>query len=211
MKLAIVWLIAAVTAALVIGSCSIQHRSGDFACETSADCAFGRICSDHVCVSTLPPDAGTDAPSRDAGQVCPSQCSTCDVGSHTCLIDCGSSPDKICDSRLVCPAGWNCKINCNGQNACSSGVDCSEAASCDLTCLGRNSCKQVDCGTGKCNLDCIGIDSCRDIDCLSACACDVFCGDQSLCAQVTCKDIRCFDAVNDGCSSTDDADCNTCK
>lgn len=206
MKLAVLWLVAAVTAALVIGSCSIHHRSSDFACDTSADCAFGRICSDGVCVSTLPIDAGP----RDAGSLCPAQCTTCDVGQRACLIDCAAGNTGVCNNRVTCPEGWNCKIVCNDASTCRNGVDCSDAASCDIACIGTESCRNIDCGTGTCNVDCIGTDSCQQIDCENSCACDVTCSDASRCQAVTCKDLRCFDVFGDGCTSKDDRSCDTC-
>jgi len=198
-KLALLWLVALVTA----GSCSISHRSNDFACQNTSDCAFGRICSDGVCVSILPIDAGVTT-------VCPSQCTSCNIDKRTCAIDCALN-GGACNSLVTCPAGWSCDIACSTGNSCRSGIDCADSNDCTVTCSGTTSCRNITCGSGRCDVDCTGINSCRAVDCGAACACDITCHDVSLCIDITCKDIQCFaDSINGGCSSTP-RDCDTCN
>ena len=35
---------------ILLGACSIQHRSDEYACTKQADCNNGRICTDGLCV-----------------------------------------------------------------------------------------------------------------------------------------------------------------
>lgn len=198
MKLAWLWLVVAT-------GCSVTHRSNEFACERTADCAFGRICTDGLCVSVLPVDAGP----RDAGSVCPAACTSCNVDTRSCRIDC-DEPGS-CTQAITCPAGWSCEVTCSADNSCRNGLDCSDALDCKVTCSGAASCRTVQCGTGRCDVECIGKDACRSVDCIDACACDVRCGDAALCADLTCKDLRCFpDTIDNGCSSLPRL-CDTCN
>jgi hypothetical protein len=208
-KLVALWLGVLGLAAIAAGSCSVNHRSGDFACETAHDCADGRTCSDGFCVG-LPLDAGakTDAQlSGDAGQ-CPSQCTSCTAATKTCVVDCALNGG--CKQRVACPAGWNCNVACSVANACNNGVVCTGDTACKITCSGAQSCRTITCATGPCNVDCPGNGSCRDVTCDQACSCDVACDLNSACNTTTCPSASCDSpSVFGGCTSLTPG-CNTC-
>jgi len=157
-------------------SCSINHRSDQFACSKPSDCSDGRQCINGSCVV---PGGDIDAPMPIDGKVppdgneCPQACTSCDLGSKTCNIDCAAGAD--CGHTITCPAGFNCNIKCTVNDECRSGIDCSNATSCNLTCSGSRTCEGVDCGTGKCTASCTGTNSCRGVNCSNSCACDVTC------------------------------------
>jgi len=74
------WCALAVAAG--IASCSISHKSDALACTKQSDCASGRQCINGYCVVT----GETDAPPGDGAihidaDLCPEQCTSCDVGS----------------------------------------------------------------------------------------------------------------------------------
>lgn len=216
MKLVIGWLAAIVLALVIIGSCSINHRSSDYECSTPSDCDQfpGRTCVDGFCVGgTSPVDARVgDGPVVDAhpdappdGAACPVQCSSCNLGTHTCTIDCSINS---CNDNVVCPAGWNCSIGCNTANSCAHGIDCSDATSCKVTCSGASSCRDLDCGDGKCSVTCSGNNSCRDMDCSNSCSCDVSCGTFASCEATVCPEGCGLGAGR--CSSMLSNQCDTC-
>jgi hypothetical protein len=177
------WLAAAfaVVAMFAIAtSCSINHRSDGFACTKPSDCSDGRECINGDCVvpngqidammmidSKIPPD----------GNECPVGCTSCNLTSMTCNIDCAAGAD--CSAQVVCPAGWNCNIKCSVNDECRNGIDCTQANSCNLTCSGRGTCAGVMCGTGKCTASCTGANACRGVDCSQSCACDVTCANNN--------------------------------
>ncbi len=202
------WLVLAV-AAMTVGSCSINHKSDEFTfCERNTDCSTGQTCIQGVCTSS---DGGVvlvDAkPPLDAFE-CPTQCTSCRPEAMECKIDCAVSP-ATCNSHIVCPAGWNCDIQCTTGGSCRNGVDCTDAKSCGIVCKGSNSCRGVQCGEGKCGITCSGTSSCRDVACGSSCACDVECQDPSLCDNVVCSSPAC-NTFAGGCSSQFPT-CNTCQ
>lgn len=207
-------LLAAITslgmAIVIASSCSIDHRSDNFACETQSDCTGGRTCSDGFCVLTnVPIDApptGDDAVKKDAPGPgdCPGACTSCNVEAMECTIDCTKTD---CGSQVVCPTGWNCNILCNQQNTCRNGVNCLNAASCKIECTGDAACRNVACGTGSCDVNCTGLMSCRSVSCGQSCACDVQCADNSSCETVICSSFQC--ETFEGCSSSA-IGCNTC-
>jgi hypothetical protein len=172
--------------------CSIDRRSGAFACESTRDCSGGRVCIDQLCVL---PGSG----SGDAGSDCPTDCTRCEGG--TCYLDC---TEKDCDG-FDCPAGWKCNITC-AQGRCSN-IDCG-ASDCDLMCTGTNACDDVTCGPGRCNVLCTSGKSCLAIDCEDACSCQVTCDGLISCADIVCPE-GC--AADTGCSATATATCNTCS
>ena len=207
-------------AAALAVSCSVNHRSGDFACITSAECGGGRVCSDGFCVSgDRPPDARGDA--------CPATCTSCDLATRQCTIDCAVNPGT-CNQQVVCPVGWSCNILCSTQGSCRSGINCASAkdctikcsgqqacrnvtcgaGACNLECSGRQSCSALLCGTGACSVDCSGRESCVGVSCGLACACDVQCVAGLSCSQVTCKAGCASQPL--GCSSKP-LGCNTCR
>ncbi|HET9622716.1 MAG TPA: hypothetical protein VFP84_15190 [Kofleriaceae bacterium] len=235
MKIVALWLATVALAVVTAGSCSVSHRSGDFACERTSQCAEGRVCSDGLCVlvNPPPPDAGGDGPPGDG---CPATCSSCDGVTHTCNIDCLPGND-VCTRPITCPQGWNCTISCIDSNACRSGIDCRLAASCQLNCFADDSCRNVTCGAGDCSFECAGTDSCSGIscgtgacnvmcdaagschdnagvgigvDCADSCSCNVQCtvGLGAACTGLTCP-AGCIANMNDGCTARR-AGCNTC-
>lgn len=198
-----------VIALALLAACSIQHRSGEYACTKQSDCNNGRTCTDGFCV--LPggggPDApkSIDAPSHGDSASCPAGCSTCNVGQKTCTIDCRSSN---CNGQVACPAGYKCDIQCDTDNSCRNGVDCTAALSCNITCSGGNTCRNVECGLGPCDVACSGVSSCRGVACNSSCACDVTCtGNQSCSDTIACTSLACKSGL--GCTSVPTV-CHSC-
>lgn len=196
--------------ALVLAACSINHRSGDFACTTQADCKAGLVCLDSVCVA---PDSGgtVDAsPNDGGGNVCPAQCTSCELGGKTCVIDCAVNPER-CRTQITCPVGLSCNVKCSGQNDCRSGISCTGAKACTITCSGSGSCRDIACGSGACTVDCSGVSSCRNVSCGGSCACDVSCGGPVSCSGgLSCRSAACTQQASPfGCTSKP-IGCNTC-
>lgn len=212
----LVWLCALGLAFATASSCSIDHRSGDLECSAQVDCRDGRLCLDGYCVvsgggSDATPSDGPrpDAtpPTVDAPMlVCPPQCTSCESGSKTCIIDCAQT--NCVNTTLVCPTGWNCDISCSTQNSCRNGVNCANALSCDIACSGQGSCRQLVSGAGPMAVKCSGQNSCRGINCDASCACDVACDGAAECAFLTCSAVTCG-VLGGGCTSMR-AGCNTC-
>lgn len=225
-KLSFAWLSMVAIAA----SCSITHRSGEYACVTTADCDGGRSCSSGYCIVV---GSGVDAPGpiKDGGdrpdaprmvdapepQDCPSGCSSCDIPRKECRIVCGAPGAQPCNSMtaVVCPAGWNCDIECNRTNDCRFGVNCTNAASCAVECKGGGACRGVTCGEGKCDVLCSGFNSCSSmVNCNNSCECDVACTGQGtqtcggdLGQAVSCGTVACDDPTDGGCTSQPDSIC----
>jgi hypothetical protein len=196
------WLIA-MGFALVAG-CSVSHRSGDFACDTQADCSAGRTCVEGFCV--LPADAGIpDGPHADAA-VCPSACTSCNLDQKSCTIDCALNGG--CKQAVTCPLGFSCNVLCSRDGACSSGVSCTGSTACTISCSGTQSCRGLSCGLGPCNVSCTGSGSCGEVSCGMSCACDVTCNGIALCRNLTCKP-NCAVGLR-GCTSLA-VGCNTCR
>lgn len=199
----------AVALAAITTSCSIQHRSDQYACTTAADCQDGRICDNGYCVvagSIDAPRPGDAAmPGNDASN-CPPGCSSCNVAQKTCTINCQLTS---CTNTVTCPAGYKCDIMCNADNSCRNGVNCQQAASCTIACGGKESCQNVQCGPGPCAVSCTGGASCRGVDCNNSCACDVVCtGLQSCSDVIQCTSLAC--RAGSGCSSAA-AFCHSCN
>lgn len=227
-------LVLCIALALAAG-CSVNHRSGDFACDTGQRCADGRTCVAGFCVVVT--DAGqADTPSPDDAAVCPSQCTSCDLAQRTCTIDCALN-NGACGRAITCPAGWACNVDCSVANQCNSGVTCGTATSCTIACSGRQTCRNVTCGRGTCDVTCSGMGSCGDdvtcgpgacnVNCLGtgACAGAVSCGAACSC-DVTCRLTSSCDASNIACKpgcdgpatgtlaafcTTQGTGCNTCQ
>jgi len=199
----------------LLASCTVNKRSDDFACETTADCSDGFTCNNGICVSTTPPgqDGGPgdpDAPPKPDAFVCPAQCTSCKLDTHTCKVDCGASP-ATCNAPINCPAGFNCEIICSTPSGCAN-VNCSQGESCKIDCKASGTCKTVTCGEGPCEVGCDGQNSCRSVDCSNSCACDAQCIGLGSCAlALTCQGtgIACNTANPRGCTSMRDG-CNTC-
>lgn len=224
MKIVVGWLCMI---ALAVASCSIKHSSGQFECESSADCAElgeGRVCSDGLCIvpgGGTPKDAALndgipkpDAPTDGSPFICPPQCTQCNAEKKECVIDCANDPDSaLCMGALKCPAGFSCLIKCNEASACRAGIDCTAGTACKIECSGFGTCRNVTCGPGACDVTCSGQQSCggattQGINCASSCACDVNCENGSNCSNITCPALQC-DVPFDGCSSEPQG-CDTC-
>lgn len=217
MKLVVAWLSVLCLAAITAGSCSIDHKSGDYECTKQSDCSGGRTCTGGYCVlpggtidAPKPPTDGPvvdiDAPIDGSMNGCPAQCTTCNTGTHTCRIDCAVTS---CNGQVVCPAGWNCDVACSTASTCRNGVVCPQTGACTITCSGQNACKDLECGNGRCNVTCSGQGSCRgDTNCNQSCGCDVACKTGSSCENVSCTAFQCDTGL--GCSTTGLPGCNSC-
>lgn len=201
MKLVALWLAVLAITAAAAGSCSVNHRSGDFACQTSAECSTGRTCVAGFCVETS--DAGTvdaapivDAsiPSVPDALECPAQCTSCDLNQRACTIDCAVNPDE-CTRQVACPAGWSCDVQCSEPSSCRRGVECGDSTSCNVSCTGRQSCQDITCGAGDCQIVCSGRTSCSGVTCTTG-ACKLDCSGIDSCSRVF------------GGSGTSNFDCN---
>jgi hypothetical protein len=208
------WFVLAVAVGIA-SSCSITHKSDALACTKQSDCAGGRQCINGYCVVSGEIDA--PAPPPDGMKIidadlCPAQCTKCEMSTMTCTIDCAGGGG--CDATVTCPAGWNCNILCDVGNSCRAGVDCTQGASCDITCSGTSSCRGVVCGLGRCDVTCSGASSCRGVDCSESCACDVACSGPQSCANgaITCAhgfECRGGSTTILGCTSMPNG-CDTC-
>ncbi len=210
MKLVLAGLALVLSFALA-ASCSITHRTGDYACTKNSDCNSGRECVDGFCVisGTSTPDApisNSDARLGDAGNSCPSQCTSCNPGTHSCVIDCANGAN--CQGNVACPTGWTCDVKCDTDNSCRNGVTCTGSTSCTVECTGKMSCQGVQCGTGACDVQCSGPSSCKAVACGSSCACDVRCIGANSCSDaVMCSSQAC--RIGLGCTSFPQA-CHSC-
>lgn len=89
------------------------------ACQSTADCATGEVCSNGTCVRAPPPQCSSNAPCA-AGNVCqagrcvpatPPQCladSDCSRG-EVCQAGACVPPAPQCTSNAQCPVGWVCQ------------------------------------------------------------------------------------------------------
>jgi hypothetical protein len=189
----------------VMGSCSINHRSDQFACTKNTDCDGGRVCNDGFCIVA----GSIDAPKNDGtpgdSATCPFPCTSCNTTQKTCTVNCNN---VSCKQPLACPAGYRCTFQCNAEDACRQGINCSQAAACNIECTARSTCEQITCGPGPCDVGCSGVQSCKDISCGSSCACDVLCtGGQSCSDGIACSSLAC--RSGSGCTSVP-ALCHSC-
>jgi hypothetical protein len=199
---------ASIAIAVVSTSCSINHRSDQYACKSSSECTDGRVCDNGYCIVAgsidAPRPADAPKPNNDANN-CPAPCTTCNIAQKTCTIDCQTAN---CTNAVTCPAGYKCDIQCNTDNSCRNGVNCQMAASCNIDCTGKQSCQNVLCGAGKCDVGCIGAASCRGVACNNSCACDVVCtGSQSCAEGIQCSSFGC--RSGSGCTSVPTL-CHSC-
>ena len=197
--------------AVVLAGCSINHRSGDFACVKNSDCSTGRVCDNGFCIVSGSIDAPrNDAPKGSGGdaQGCPTGCTSCNMSQKTCTIDC-SLPGSNCNNQVTCPTGYKCDVQCKTDSSCRSGVNCDGASQCTVECGGRNSCRNVQCGPARCDIMCSGQSSCQDtIRCNNSCACDVTCTGVGACQNFpSCTSAAC--TTVGGCTSVP-ANCNSC-
>jgi hypothetical protein len=215
----------AVAAVAVLGNCSINHRSQDFACGQGNTCSgtlAGRVCVGGYCVepggidAAIPDGNGIDSGNgpdagSGSGSGCPDTCTSCD--GTTCTIDCGkTSATSECTKPITCPAGFACNVECNVEGTCRAGINCTNATSCTISCSSANTCHEITCGAGSCDVMCTGSDSCHGVDCNDSCACNVTCPllDQESCVNVTCSTGQSDDCtLGTGCTSTPQG-CDTC-
>lgn len=201
--------ISVVIGALALAACSINHRSDQYACSSSADCDNGRVCDNGFCVvagSTDAPRNDGKPPGGDANN-CPAPCTSCNIQQKTCTIDCQTAN---CTNTVTCPAGYNCDIRCNVDNSCRNGINCQLSGGCNIECSGKQSCQNVECGSGPCDVGCSGAASCRGVSCNNSCACDVLCtGSQSCPEGIQCTSIGCRGTNGIGCTSVP-AFCHSC-
>jgi len=203
MKWIFVWFGAAsLVVAAAAGSCSINHRSPSYECDTNQDCDTGRTCSEGLCVTSGGTDGGVKPPDAT---VCPAQCTSCTPGK-VCVIDCSAGAN--CSREIACPAGFHCDLRCNVDGACRSGVSCTGALSCSVQCSGRSACRNLTCGAGPCSVNCSGSMSCESVFCGTSCACDVRCAFAASCFNVLCTRPECDPGR--GCSATAFPICDTC-
>jgi hypothetical protein len=213
-------LAARVLCLCLLAACSINHRSGEFLCETQADCTSDRTCSNGVCIQTGNPMDDAPGPDGPPQFRCPAQCTSCVEASMTCRVDCGTQAGlAICNQAITCPAGFNCVILCsrnatgNTQQQCQQKIDCEDSASCNVQCGGANTCKQIICGAGSCDVTCSGAGSCSQVDCDASCQCDVECSALANCQNVSCPGNvgQCNRIGLPGCDSNRSDACNTCQ
>lgn len=205
----------------LLGACSINHRSDEFTCTNSNMCNAGQTCQDGLCVTggtpSDGPDVDPDGPPPDTF-VCPNQCTSCNPGTNTCIVDCNASA-ATCASAINCPAGFNCDIRCTKNDGCQN-INCTQGQSCKILCKGNNTCENVVCGPGPCDVECTGQGACgggtaTGIDCDASCACDVACNNNASCFPVSCpkppgpEPLRCSGIGANRCTSEPDG-CNTC-
>jgi hypothetical protein len=206
---------------LVFAACTINHRSGEFACDNNADCQGGRVCQQNLCVEpgTGPdPDGGMPDPDGPEPFVCPTQCTSCVESTMTCNVNCEQpAAMAVCQQTINCPEGFHCVVKCPRSSASANNgqcpqVNCQNALSCDISCTGNNTCKQVTCGEGPCEVLCDGLGSCGQVQCDDSCACDVSC----TLGRASCQTLDCPGSAGQcntlgqlGCNSNR-PNCNTC-
>jgi hypothetical protein len=131
------------------------------------------------------------AVTKTCATVCPGTCDELDVCHITCGGDGDDGGDALpgeetpppCEQPVVCPAGFDCHVHCEGRGACEIPIDCSQASNCRIDCSRDNSCSdQLTCGAGLGDINCLGSDSCRGgIECQDACRCEINCEGDSTC------------------------------
>jgi hypothetical protein len=208
----------ALAAAAALAACSIEGRSGEFACGGPEDCRDGRICESGWCVapggggdSGSPPDGagGDGGVGHDAAPVECSDavCDACEDG--TCVLLCLTADS--CPDTVTCPAGMPCRVVCDGVDSCPGGVDCSAATACDIACGKNGACAgPVLCSGGACEVRCNARDTCLGgVDCSAACACNTICSGAGACDLAPeCPLDDCVEA--DGDCTTDGSGCDAC-
>lgn len=195
---------AAIAALTIIGSCSVSHRSSDYACTKTSDCTGGRVCDNGFCIVEGSIDAPGPPKDSPGSNGCPTGCTSCNVAQKQCTVDCRNTS---CSGQVTCPTGYHCDIKCDTDGSCRNGVNCTTAASCTVECTAGNACQGVQCGIGPCDVMCTGNGSCRGVSCNQSCACDVLCGTAADCQNVQCTSLGCGSGA--GCTSVP-AFCHSC-
>lgn len=112
-------------------------------------CAAGYGCAgDGTCLACGDP---TIVETSDCDAVCNGGC-----GGDKCNIDC--TAQSPC-TTVVCPAGRDCKVDCNGSGSCSmAAIQCPAGRGCEVICSNQaGSCSgaTIQCGMGgPCKIDC---------------------------------------------------------
>jgi hypothetical protein len=193
----------------VLASCSINHRSEQYACQVNDDCSGNRVCDNGFCIVAGSIDAAKPPSDARTDMNCPAPCTTCNLTQKTCTINCQST--NCTNNVITCPTGYRCDILCNVDNACRDGINCKMSAACNVDCTGKSSCEKVQCGPGPCDINCSGVSSCKDVSCANSCACDVTCtGNQSCQSGITCTSLACRSTTGLGCTSVP-AFCHSCN
>ena len=222
--LTLAWSCALSFVVLVSVNCSIDHRSGEFACTKSADCDPSRSCVAGLCIVT---GGGSGSDKIDAGvvqdgaridapglpidaAVCPAICTSCDPSTHSCTIDCSVDGRCVNNGPVNCPAGYFCNIDCSPAGSCRN-VGCVGALGCTIACTGQGACRTTTCGAGSCDVSCSGEFSCRTVACGESCQCDVSCPVANDCQTVVCSMVVCNNQVDGGCDSNNADACHTCQ
>lgn len=198
-KTVTVFMVVALAGAVAGTSCAVHRRSSDLpTCTTDLDCLLvnGGVCDHGYCV--------------DAGSVCPSPCTSCDLVDKTCDVQCDSS--HICGA-VKCPPGFDCTIRCD-TGTCGD-IDCAGATHCRIDCRSAMACGNLNCGPAACDISCNGQGACPSIDCANSCRCDVSCNANG----VACPNMSCRVAAGGPCTrngsaggncSSNPTGCDTC-
>ena len=101
-----------------------------------------------------PPPCGPD-PAPPGASSCPAVCTGGCTPDNVCVIDC---PAGACnDTMLTCPAGYDCRVVCNGLDACdTTTIQCPATYRCTVQCDVYDSCGDVNllCTDGWCDMQC---------------------------------------------------------
>ena len=110
-------------------SCSITHKSGDFACTKTSDCNTGRDCVDGFCV-VLRHRADRFADWNRRGTARQRQRQQRLPGAvHELQRQPEDVRDRLPGRRRLqrpgrLPAGYSCDVKCDTDNSCRNGVEC---------------------------------------------------------------------------------------
>ena len=170
--------VAAIAAIVALGSlssssCYVARLSDSYACSSDDQCKDGRTCDQGFCVETP----------------CPAECTSCDLPSKICRIDC--MQNRACGD-VTCPIGYDCRISCSRAGSCG----------------------RITCGPGPCDVTCGGAGACPSVDCRTSCACDVHCNNATACLDMMCPMVVATECTQDGsagspCDSSASV-CDTC-
>ncbi|MEM9488347.1 MAG: hypothetical protein AAGC55_04325 [Myxococcota bacterium] len=185
--------------------CSIDTRSGQFACSPDELCPDGRQCIDGWCVTDSgdePPDGGID-PASDAAMCIPSSCgdgtcctdeSCCDGAedADSCPDDCGNASctgclvgqcSESCDTQeecsLRCSGVCTCNLSCTSAKTCD--FLCRAGQTCDLSCAASQDCNATCQTAADCTINCTNVERCDDIRCIVGSSCLLDCSSSKIC------------------------------
>ena len=109
-------------------------------------------------------------PVSPGGGTCAAHCDNCD--DDTCTTTCNTS-QPCNDQTLVCPAGFDCAVNCSSLGCENTTVVCPAGHRCQVSCNWEDACLGLDvvCNNGPCELNC----QANGLSCTAAqlfCACN---------------------------------------